>query len=104
MRMGESTTQMTVDGGRRDCELAWSARRKKMGAKATPTRWKRVRGVENVMKFGVRRSVESIYIREGVCSTYRRLTHRRCSVSRARYRHAIESRKSTYIYGLLVGS
>ena len=41
MRMGESTTQMTVDGGRRDCELAWSARKKKMGAKATPTRWKR---------------------------------------------------------------
>ena len=103
MRMGESTTQMTVDGGRRDCELAWSARRKKMGAKATPTRWKRVRGVENVMKFGVRRSVESI-LREGVCSTDRRPTHRRRSVSRVRYRHAIESRKSTYIYGLLVGS
>ena len=61
MRMGESTTQMTVDGGRRDCELAWSARRKKMGAKATPTRWKRVRGVENVMKFGVRRSWRVYY-------------------------------------------
>ena len=59
--MGELTTPMTVDGGRRDCELAWSARKKKTGAKATPTRWKRVRGVENVMKFGVRRSWRVYY-------------------------------------------